>query len=416
MEHNIELRLIKSLTDREIYEGCVGLVRPDLFSDDLEDIMSAIQELHSEFDSGIDIDIVQEHINNKKVTTRAKRYLLGDLIVKIKESEPVTLDISKSFIYTLAKRKQRLDALNTLAQIIEKNEESHESVISMLSELPLEDVEDSEIVSPDLESLGEYYSSANKYPFSIDSMQHYIGGMSKGNLAIVFGRPEIGKSSFIAHMVANFIKFGITVDYYANEEPGRKIMLNIRRAVTAETDKDIANSVILKEDRKDWLNAVQHLTVRQIGTMEIDTIVSRAKKSQPDVIILDQVDKLSLINGRFNATHEKLKALYVRTRELAKTADCLVINVSQASMDADGKNRITYDMLDGSKTGKAGEADIIIGIGKDDFLEDESSDPRDQLRYITVSKNKINGWHGMLRVSFDTHTNQWRNADAENCY
>ena len=56
MEHNIELRLIKSLTDREIYEGCVGLVRPDLFSDDLEDIMSAIQELHSEFDSGIDID------------------------------------------------------------------------------------------------------------------------------------------------------------------------------------------------------------------------------------------------------------------------------------------------------------------------------------------------------------------------
>jgi len=151
--------------------------------------------------------------------------------------------------------------------------------------------------------------------------------------------------------------------------------------------------------------------------MEIDTIVSRAKKSQPDVVILDQVDKLSLMNGKFNATHEKLKALYVRTRELAKTADCLVINISQASVDADGRNKITYDMLDGSKTGKAGEADIIIGIGKDDFLVDENADPRNQLRYITVSKNKINGWHGSLRVNFDSHTNQWKDApNDDNCY
>jgi len=151
--------------------------------------------------------------------------------------------------------------------------------------------------------------------------------------------------------------------------------------------------------------------------MEIDTIVSRAKKSQPDVIVLDQVDKLSLINGKYNAIHERLKALYVRTRELAKTADCLVINVSQASMDADGKNKITYDMLDGSKTGKAGEADIIIGIGKDDFLTDENADPRNLLRYVMVSKNKINGWHGSLLLSFDSHTNQWKDStNDENCY
>jgi hypothetical protein len=85
-------------------------------------------------------------------------------------------------------------------------------------------------------------------------------------------------------------------------------------------------------------------------------------------------------------------------------------------MDADGQNRITYDMLDGSKTGKAGEADIIIGIGKSDFLKSEAIDIRNQIRYITVSKNKINGWHGMIPASFDPTTNQWGVADDENCY
>ena len=79
--------------------------------------------------------------------------------------------------------------------------------------------------------------------------------MSKGNLAVVFGRPEIGKSSFIAHMVAGYIKNGITVEYYANEEPGRKIMLNIRRAVTGESDSDVASAIQKEHTPKEWEDA-----------------------------------------------------------------------------------------------------------------------------------------------------------------
>ena len=49
-------------------------------------------------------------------------------------------------------------------------------------------------------------------------------------------------------------------------------------------------------------------------------------------------------------------------------------------------------MLDGSKTGKAGEADIIIGIGVAEHEE---------FRTIKFSKNKINGWHGSLVLRRD---------------
>jgi hypothetical protein len=73
-------------------------------------------------------------------------------------------------------------------------------------------------------------------------------------------------------------------------------------------------------------------------------------------------------------------------------------------------------MLDGSKTGKAGEADVIIGIGKRNFLTEQPVDIRQQLRYLGVSKNKISGWHGLLPVSFDPTTNQWKEAEDENCY
>ena len=54
---------------------------------------------------------------------------------------------------------------------------------------------------------------------------------------------------------------------------------------------------------------------------------------------------------------------------------------------------------------------------KNDFLKDDASDPRHQIRYVTVSKNKINGWHGMVPVTFNPVTNQWvAGGDDANCY
>jgi hypothetical protein len=53
-------------------------------------------------------------------------------------------------------------------------------------------------------------------------------------------------------------------------------------------------------------------------------------------------------------------------------------------------------MMDNSKTGKAGEADIIIGIGKTG-----ASDVENIVRHICISKNKINGWHGPINAQID---------------
>jgi hypothetical protein len=50
--------------------------------------------------------------------------------------------------------------------------------------------------------------------------------------------------------------------------------------------------------------------------------------------------------------------------------------------------------MEGSKIGKAAEADFIIGISK-------SGTPLDPMRTLTVSKNKLTGWHGQVVCSLD---------------
>jgi len=111
----------------------------------------------------------------------------------------------------------------------------------------------------------------------------------------------------------------------------------------------------------------------------------------------DQLDKFR-ISGQYNRGDERLKETYVTAREIAKRNQLLIWAVSQASYDAHDRQFIDYSMLDNSRTGKAGEADVIIGIGKTG-----SSEVDNVMRHICISKNKNNGWHGMINAQIDVH-------------
>jgi len=58
-------------------------------------------------------------------------------------------------------------------------------------------------------------------------------------------------------------------------------------------------------------------------------------------------------------------------------------------------------MMENSKTGKAAEADLIIGIGKQDVSDNERQ------RYLTISKNKLTGFHGNIVCNLDTDTSRY---------
>ena len=61
---------------------------------------------------------------------------------------------------------------------------------------------------------------------------------------------------------------------------------------------------------------------------------------------------------------------------------------NQLSAHAEGKTNLDYGMLAGSKTGIAGEADLIILICKENVEVGETN-----MRWINIVKNKINGTH-----------------------
>ena len=131
-----------------------------------------------------------------------------------------------------------------------------------------------------------------------------------------------------------------------------------------------------------------------VGT-SIEEINDFAQLNKPDIMFCDQLDKFK-VRGEFGRGDERLKEIYVTAREVAKRNNLLMWAISQASYDGHDRAFIDYAMLDNSKTGKAGEADVIIGLGKTG-----SSEVENNVRHICISKNTINGWHGMLNCNID---------------
>ena len=143
-------------------------------------------------------------------------------------------------------------------------------------------------------------------------------------------------------------------------------------------DKSITQNV--------WGEIKDNISMFDTVDWSMGDIDAHCEKHKPDIIVIDQLDKIN-VTGTFARTDEKLRQIYTSVREIAKRRDCAVIAISQASADAHNRNSISFDMMENSKTGKAAEADIIIGIGR-------NSNTENKIRTLCVSKNKINGYHG----------------------
>ena len=125
-------------------------------------------------------------------------------------------------------------------------------------------------------------------------------------------------------------------------------------------------------------------------------VESVVKHERPDIVILDMGDKFAdIASERSDIT---LKAAAIHARNIAKQYKCAVIWMSQLSAEAEGRSDLNQAMMEGSKTGKAAEADLMILIGKTQQVEGEEEDP---IRYLNIAKNKLNGFQGKITCSLD---------------
>lgn len=390
----IEKQLIKLLLNKDFYEKNKGKISKGMFTNGTGNLYETISKAHTKSQNDLtlpEVESLHMDVYNPALTRTAKDNF-RNLIEEIQNEKDSDREIASEILSSLHKRNiaQQIAVVST--EIFNGREGGFNDIQNLLDSAKDNlSKEDYEFVTSDIHELLECLKDRSKYKFNLESLAEHVGGVGPGNLVVVFARPESGKTAFWVSLVANengFAHQGAKVVALVNEESGYRTKMRIINAFTGMTLHDIEKEPEVAA--KKWAEIKDNIHIADTVDWNLDKVDSLAAETKPDILVIDQLDKVH-VSGNFARTDEKLRAIYTGAREIAKRRDCCILAISQASAEASGKLDISFDMMENSKTGKAAEADLILGIGYRNLLDTDEN-----LRSIAVSKNKMSGWHGVI--------------------
>ena len=393
----MQTELIKALMNFEFYEANKARVKLGIFSDDNSRVYQTIKAAHEKYGH----DLVASDVSalwavQNQTATNAEAETFQDALSEIDRSVPISPTIARDVVQDLWEQESfreiaqlSLDASSGLKEVTSKIY----AAIDKVKEGIMVDDDLGDPVTDDIDELLASASDASRWPFNLESLHRCVYGIGPTEFLVAFARPETGKSSFAVSLCAGpngFCQQGAKVLYLGNEESVKRIKL---RAISAFTGFSVQQIEEDPQAASGMYAAIKdNFIAKDTQEWNFDMVDRYITRFKPDIVVIDQMDKVG-IDGSYNSSHEKLREIYRSAREMAKRHEVALIAISQASADAEGKTRLSFDMLENSKTGKAAEADVIIGIGKAAQLD--GAEP-DMMRFLNISKNKLNGYHGVI--------------------
>lgn len=376
-----------------------------MFPSDLADLYDTIVDGHDKYDRNLTVNEVRElyRVNNP-TATRAKREMLAEILDDISAYAPIGEDVAHDVLTKLWQQEVGRRIADMGLAMMEGTPEKIHEIKELIdkSENGFVPDDDIEPITTSVEELLEYEANENCWEFNIPTLAKAVRGGKGGEFMIGFARPEIGKTAFYVSLAMapnGFCAQGANVHIVTNEEPAKRTMLRAVMAYTGYSKEQIYMNRSHASEK--FTEIAPNITMLDKVDASIEWLNKYCTNKKPDILIIDQLDKLD-VSGTFARTDEKLREIYLKFREICKRHDVFGIGISQASADAENKTNVTYAMMENSKTGKAAEADLIIGIGKSDI-----TDNNDSRRYLTISKNKLTGFHGNIVCNLETATSRY---------
>ena len=403
MEHS----LIKSLLNNKFYDDTKHKCNNKLFSKDLRKIKAVIDNAMDSYKRDLSLDEVKSlfFVSHPTLTT-AQKHQFDIHFSTIHRSESIGTDVANDVFSKLFQQLIGEEVANLGFQYVNGEINSMQPLREIVNNYqdnftPSVNVD---VINNDVDYLLDNMSTNTKWKFNIMSLKKSAEGVDDGMLFVVGARSNVGKSSFHATLCAapnGWASQGANILILCNEEKPERIAARYMTAATGMTLQQIKEN---KEEALEIFNKIRSnikfvdATGRTMAWAE-----SVIKKVKPNIVIMDIGSKFS-DEGASTNNHEALKANAIHARNIGKLHNCLVVYCTQLSAEAENKVVITQAMIEGSRTGLAGESDLMILIARNPPMTDQTED--DGIRYLNVVKNKVTGDHKMITCEFDFKTGE----------
>jgi|TARA_Y100000592_G_scaffold13829_1_gene19525 hypothetical protein len=402
----MEQALIRSLMNKDFYDDHRGIRCPDkLFTKDMRKIKNSVDYAMQQYDRTVTPDEVEVlFMANNPTLTTAQKQAYGDLFTRIKKESPLGNDVAQEVLSKLFQQVVGEEIANLGFDYVNGSQSSLEPLRNLLEQygddfIPTMNIEWADI---SIETLLAKNAMEARWAFNIPSLTRKIEGVNEGHLIEVGARPNTGKTSFHASMIAGdngFARQGARCVVLCNEESVHRVGMRYLTASSNMNQYEIKDNPKVAHER--YSAVKDNIKLYDSTGRDMAWVESIAKSFKPDVVILDMGDKFAKTAG-FARQDEALKANAVHARMIAKQYNCAIFYMSQLSAEAEGKVILNQAMMEGSRTGKAAEADLMLLLAKNPDVEgEEEQSPQ---RHINVVKNKLSGWHGKIVCELDYKT------------
>jgi replicative DNA helicase len=383
---NLYYNLLKAFLNYEVYKKYSSLLDYKTIKENYPEtfkLFQTLRHLHDQRAQDYTLDDVELNLYTLYPQARVEEF--APILQRIRECD-ASEESLKSYLHEVHKREMAtVLARNALA--VSEGREGADLVASISAyESSLGSVVDEkteeDFVNDDLVYLQTTQNTTPGLRWRLGSLNRNLGSLRQGDFGFVFARPETGKTTFLASEVSFMAEqTDRLILWFNNEEQGGKVQLRCYQASLGLPLLDLyrdtnGNKTAYTERTGNRLRIIADPTITRKRVEEL------CDKYSPALVIFDQIDKIKGFSEDRNDL--ELKAIYEWAREIAKRY-CPVIGICQAGASGDFKRWLTMNDVDNSKTGKQGEADWILGIGK---VADEGLE---QVRYLHLSKNKLLG-------------------------
>ena len=314
-------------------------------------------------------------------------------------------------------RRRMIDSGNSIADLgydqtieLDKALEKAEETLFKIIPTEYDDFEPEAAAITMHEAFNDMDSAVSKgISTQILDLDRKIGGLKNKNLYIVAARASMGKTWFACNIAKAVAEQGKTVVFFSAEMSKKEISTRLLAMKSGVNSNKFTNGESTEEDKNAVAAILKEMTELPVilddsparllspSVMRSKLRKIALKRSKPDLIILDYIQKLGSRSAVNRA--QVVGEIAGELKDLAKEFDVPVLCLAQINRGVEqrqDKHPMMSDLKDSGDIEQ--DADVIITLYRDEYYHPDSLDRG--LMEINVAKNR-NGEVGVCKCLFD---------------
>ena len=203
----MELALVRSLMDKDFYDDHRGARCPNrLFSKDVRKVKEMLDLAIDKYNRDVTPDEVEAlFMSNNPSMTTAQKVAYGSMFAKIKKEESLGKDVAQDVLAKLFQQIIGEDIANLGFDYVNGTKASLEPLRNILEQYGDDFTPNLNIEWDDIEikTLLDKNDLEARWTFNIPSLCRKVEGINAGHLIEIGARPNTGKTSFHASLIAS---------------------------------------------------------------------------------------------------------------------------------------------------------------------------------------------------------------------